>query len=194
MKMDSSWGLQKPISQMTERELRAYIVENSSCEVSVSGLELTRPAVVQIDFYGPAALIPSLKNSRITGKTGRSFPNKKVIAAVRAMDILFAAACEHPIYYGEIDVFCLLILGNRPATFDADNALTTVKDWLEPRKMKGGRTIRDWGIGLVEDDRYVSGMALHSRKFEPQAHTTIIIHPYCFVEKEINRFINSIII
>ena len=177
--------------KLTGAALRESIIANSHCEVYREGNDLTKPEFLQIEFHGLAARIPSLKNSKMPG---HNFINNSVLAHLLAMDRLyFSALGNDPIYYGSMPVFCVVILGKRPQTFDVDNGLAAVKDWLEPRKVKGGRTVRRWGVGIVADDRYVTGFAIHSQKIVETDYTTIIIRPWGVVNEHVTTMIAKVV-
>jgi hypothetical protein len=119
---------------------------------------------LKIVIGGALARIPSLKNNRQFGGVDRT-----VLDKLKALDSMFRrhVNCDDTTFFGDQEVFLFAVFGDRGGTkFDEDNALTTVKDWLEPLSKCVGRTSkrgRGWGIGLVNDDSQVRAFVLPER-------------------------------
>lgn len=166
------------------QDSRIEITLGDSAEVCTDGS--IAPDFLQITFYGPVALIPSMKNWKIPGT---NFANPEVTARLLVMTDLFMAAMnQRRIYYGKTRLWCDVCLGKRPGTFDEDNGFAAVKDWLEP--MIKAKRNRRWGIGISENDRYITGLAYHSRVTGVEtAETTITIRPLDLVREPLLTFL-----
>lgn len=131
------------------------------------------PRFIYVEFRGKLARLPSLKNSRIPG----TFFNPDTHAKLHAMTILAQREIQRlglVLSFGDVPVSAMLICGQRNTDFDTDNCLASIKDWLEPAsKEVGGKKKRErgWGIGVVPDDKQITGYALHSEQ-------TVIAHEY----------------
>lgn len=136
-----------------------------------------------IRIWGEAALIPSLKNSKMPGK---NFINPEVTAKLIALTGLLAPYSDFIIPYEPRElVWCTVILAQRPTTFDTDNGFAAIKDWLEPTGKKGKRD-RKWGIGVVDDDRWVRGVCYHCSDFGIRSNCTVIVlQPFNSVVNEL---------
>lgn len=143
------------------------------------------PDFLEIEFSGPIARIPSLKNWKMPGC---NFANPDVTARLMVMtDLWMAATASKKINYGKEELYCLVILAKRSRTFDEDNGFASVKDWLEP--MVKAKHNRRWGIGIVDNDYHVAGQAIHSYKLGAESKTTrIIIRPFELVRKHVLTF------
>lgn len=155
--------------------MREEIVRKSEIELFVlpdGGLEII--------ISGPAAHIPTLKNAPMTTKGATViFTDPIVITKLQALTKLYSDALvrqgrSHPIMYGKQRLWVNCILSRDCYKADEDNCYATIKDWLEPQT-KGGRERKDWGIAMVENDRYIKGFAVHGRDVSFDADTTHII-------------------
>ena len=168
--------------------MRAKVLElcaQSSCRIKryVGGC-------ISIEFQGKLALVPSLKNSKLPGF---NFTNPDVLSRLIAMTAMYNASPEAATIgtFGTKMLWVTLILGKRPTVFDPDNALASVKDWLEP-PMKPGKRKRQWGIGLTDDDRWVRGVALHAKDLGlSDASTRIYVQPWALAAKHVFRLIEG---
>jgi hypothetical protein len=176
-------------------ELRQQYRQNSRIEVLVGGGMMHHtdgsmaPDLLHIEFHGEIAKIPSLKNWPIVTKSGGHIMNPETTARLMVMTELWEkATAGKRLCYMKDELFCIVILGKRGRVFDEDNGFAAVKDWLEPR-VKAKRD-RRWGIGLVDNDCQVSGLALHSWKTGVEVmHTTIIIQPLGLVREPLLTFL-----
>ena len=151
---------------------------------------------VKIEFSGPAANIPSLKNSKIPGK---NFVNPSTMARIRLMDYLYENSLKKcqipaPITFGQLPVALMLICAKRKVHFDTDNCLATVRDWLEPKTKKVGKgKQRGWGIGIVENDRQIRGFAVYDKDLGLDLKKSIlIIQPYDGAKERLAEFVQSV--
>jgi hypothetical protein len=162
-------------------KLKAEIAKyqlNSRCHIVFfvdKDRSLTR---MRMDFRGPVANIPSLKNAKLPGK---NFLAPSVIARLKVMDACFATALEMSgfkglLSFGKKDVALVLVCGKRRVAFDTDNCLATVRDWLEPRTKKVGKAKqRGWGIGLVENDRQIRGLAVYDKDLGIRLEKSVLV-------------------
>ena len=186
--LKSCWGYIKPKGrQQTEKHL------SDGSEMFVNFVEGEKcPALVYIEIHGALAQIPSLKNNRQFG--GIDF---RTLAAIRALDSMFAKAIaeqnisQSKISFGSEMIHIAIIAGGR-ATANEDNAMTTIKDWLEPRtKAIGRKNRRDrgWGIGLIQDDIQARGYALKASDVGlSQNYTAISIQPWATIQEDAMNF------
>jgi len=150
---------------------------------------------MHIAFRGPVAATPCFKNNRVKG----IWLPANVTARLKIMDTLFEewvlTRSNRPSFEDEqLFMVCRFASkGTRRGTnFDSDNALSTIKDWLEPN-IKNGRN-RGWGVGLTENDRLIRGYSETKDKTEDTAHITeIAIHRYGEVQHYASNFIKNII-
>lgn len=152
----------------------AYIEKgkDSLCSVLVS------EDLIHIRFKGSVAAIPSLKNQKIQGT---NILRGEAKASLSLMTNLFNKATNYspPAWGGE--VFMLVLCAYRKNTFDEDNVMTTVKDWLEPQIIR--RKDRGWGVGVVKNDRNIIGYARKKTKQSRTADVTdIILRPMSFMK------------
>ncbi|RMD50591.1 hypothetical protein D6827_03740 [Candidatus Parcubacteria bacterium] len=116
-----------------------------------------------LHIYGALSAIPSLKNSKLPNK---NFINPKVRNRLIGLTKLFNATVTAPVTFKPKQlVFCLVMLGKKCRVRDTDNALASIKDWLEPPTKRNRNKSRGWGIGLVNDDAYVHGICLRQKDF-----------------------------
>lgn len=133
---------------------------------------------VKLEFSGPIAHIPSLKNSKLPG---RNFINPTTAARLKVMDYTYKQSIEKtglriPISFGNDDVALVVVCASRKVSFDTDNCLATIRDWLEPPIKKVGKGKgRGWGVGLVNNDRQVKGLALYDKDLGMKLDKSIII-------------------
>ena len=150
------------------------------------------PDYFEIELHGEAAKIPATKNSRIPIRGNRSILNHSTLGHMQALDALYET--REPVYrpyFGKRPVFLLVISCKRSASCDLDNVLVSVRDWLEPSsKGKGGAKKRGWGIGLVEDDRQITGVCVASSLLGLELdYTRIIIRPMESVRESLINFV-----
>lgn len=147
------------------------------------GVSFTRDgkytAGITIALKGPVAAVPSLKNSKAPGT---NYINEKTMSRIVAMDALWNAACRSytgqdtaVVGFGDQPVHLLCIFGKRSRSFDLDNAMATVRDWLEPPwKTVGRGKQRNWGVGLVNNDSQITGYAVHASDIDLETTDTVI--------------------
>lgn len=123
-----------------------------------------RVAELCIVLQGSCASIPPLKNSKIPGT---NFLNPRTRGKIKTLDAAWWAAVfskpEHQPLRGwrwEEKVLVQVLL-SKTTRADADNAMATVRDWLEPPTKSVGRRQRGWGIGLVGNDSQIISIAMH---------------------------------
>ena len=136
-------------------DLVSDVMRQSRCSLKVFG-PMQAPDRVEIEFHGPCARIPAHKNQRIHG-TNIIRPEAKAVLVAMTKLIRQAVPPNYTLQFPKAEqVLCFVHCGNRDGrSFDVDNVITTVKDWLEPSFIR--KRERGWGIGLVENDRYVKG-------------------------------------
>lgn len=178
------------------KELLLKYINGSSCFVHIVETD-TFPRMIHIEFHGELAQIPSLKNSKITGKNGHSFTNPVVRAKLDAMDHLFLMEVQKAGFkrwkFGAERVQILLHVAKRNRKFDEDNAMSTVKDWLEPHTKLVGRTAgnrdRGWGVGIINNDHLAHGFPVTDAMLGTERdHTEIIIRPLNDMREAIANF------
>lgn len=164
--------------KLTPKELVEKLVLESSLMVEFQWDEKKELSQVHMEIFGSLAEIPSLKNSKIPGK---NFTNPKVLAKLKALDILYAAALKelsltyHPQFSDGVVVLTLRLPDC--SRVDEDNAVASVKDWSEPKAKKVGKKVirpRGWGIGLVENDRNIRGYPVFGKDIGQKLNHTII--------------------
>lgn len=178
-------------------EMIAEFVAGSRIFVQVLTGEAA-PKRIWIEIHGTLAHIPSHKNNRHP-----KFPgiDRVVLAKLRALDVLFIRevrrqGLNHPdVFFGQKRIFVSVLLAATKRATNEDNALTTIKDWLEPRtKVVGGKNKkkRGWGIGLILDDVQARGLALKSDDLSMiMPHTRIVIEPFEVVRESMEVFFNN---
>lgn len=194
MTIHELWGEEK--KKPTRKELRLNYINGSECLVAPFYSAAKKITKIVIEFRGHLARIPSMKNSKLPGK---NFPSADVMARVEGMTFLYCKECEDLKIrpdFGTEEVFILLLCGDRGRSFDPDNCMTTVKDWLEPSEKQVGKREkrnRGWGIGLIQNDRQASGMALHAKSMgETGAHTTIMICDWSAAADAVKDLVNEL--
>lgn len=151
------------------------ISRGSECFVMVHTDGDGKLKTLHIEFHGPIADIPSIKNNRQFGGI-----DPKVLARLAAMDRLFCDRIEEmKIPFPKFDgrVFGIVCHSIRNRSFDEDNATTTIKDWLEPKSKIVGRkskTKRGWGIGVVDNDSQVLIWPVLQKDLSIESPVTII--------------------
>lgn len=186
--LKANWGQKKA---KTRGDLKNQIINGSEMLVSVS-LGEECPQLIYIEIHGILAQIPSLKNNRQFGGIER-----RTLAALEAMDKLFIDAVTEQgfkhsqLFFGEKMVHITILAGGRK-TANEDNAMTTIKDWLELRTKVIGRKNkrqRGWGISLIKDDIQARGYALKAQDIGlNQAYTSISIKPWSDIQEEAFSF------
>lgn len=164
-----------PMSKLKEYLLKYSSGSGCSIELFVKKQKIER---VKLEFSGPIAHIPSLKNSKMPGK---NFTNVETMARLKVMDYVYKqsvakSGIHFPVNFGKDDVALILICAKRKVAFDTDNCLATIRDWLEPptKKVGKGRT-RGWGVGLVDNDRQIKGIAIYDRDIGLTLDKSIVV-------------------
>jgi hypothetical protein len=150
---------------------------------------------IWIRISGPAANLPSMKNSKLPGK---NFAAPDFLGRVKSLDSLWNSQIDFkavPRFGLGVRVGLLIISAKRTRSFDPIGCLETVQDWLEPKNKKVGRkgTSRGWGIGLIDNDSQVVGISLrydehHRELFDPES-THILIKPFEKISREFSDFL-----
>ncbi len=189
--LKAHWGHKKA---ETRGDLIQQLINGSEMFVSVS-LGSEHPKLIYIELHGILAQIPSLKNSshQFGGISIRE------LSAIKAMDRMFIESVKQQgftqkqLSFGNQMIHIALIVGSGArATSNEDNAMTTIKDWVEvPTKIVGGKKkgFRGWGIGLIKDDIQARGYPLkHSDIGVNQTCTSISIRPWTDVQTDAVNF------
>ncbi len=183
----------KPKSQ--EKKFRSYTEaywhysKDSKCSVRFHSYK--NPDYLHIQFSGPVANIPALKNEKMQGK---GFLRPEAKARLAIMSDLFQRACNHkiPQFDPKLPVFCLILCAYRKNAFDEDNVATSIRDWLEPKYIRNKN--RGWGVGVVPNDRMVKVYAVKKTKESKDFETTeIFIRPYSAVKESEENFLRKIL-
>lgn len=174
------------------QELIREIVKASSIQINTERDWTGAPLRVSIALAGPAAAIPSLKNAKMPNQ---NFLNPKVIARLVALDVMFERAVKESgakLCFPAGPVWVTLLLGRRAVAFDADNCLAAIMDWLEPNTKSNRGNLRGWGVGLVTNDRYSSGLAVKASDLGLTTESTLIIVSRLeMVRKDLFTFIET---
>lgn len=158
------------------------------CATIIAGSQ-TSPDWLHIRLRGPIAQVPSLKNQKIKNSNILR-PKAKALLSLMTKAFFKSVGYNLPSFTGE--VFCLVVCAYRTVTFDEDNVLTTVKDWLEPQVIR--QKDRGWGVGIVKNDRNVNAYAIKKSKLTPDSDVTeIYIRKVSDILEARNNFIKSII-
>lgn len=147
------------------KQERLNILQGSDCSV-LWELKDNYLRFFQIELSGAIAKIPSLKNQKIPG---RNFISNKAQGHLRAMTDLyrFRTSGAQLSFPPETDVYCQVIIA-QGSRVDEDNGYAAIKDWLEPPEN------RNWGIGIITDDKFVTGEARHCRRIDENFDRTLI--------------------
>jgi hypothetical protein len=175
----------EPKPKLCRRERIANLITGSEMFATAYWEHDGRLAWVHIELRGKLAAIPSIKNQRFNG-----IPNTTNVDKVKALEFLFRHEMEKQgvAAFGDAPVFVSLLIGKKGRRSDPDNALTTVKDWLEPREKPVGRKkhSRGWGVGVVNNDSQITGFACRAADVGlPDECTTIDIIPVERVREKI---------
>ena len=153
---------------------------------------------LRMEIHGKAAQIPSLKNRKRHG--GRvPFLDPAIKYRIRVLDYLYKKALEEnridSLSWGDTKVALIVICAKRKVAFDADNVLTTVRDWLEPPIKKYGKgkgKSRGWGIGLVDNDKTITGLVFTGADLGLKLDSTLIfMRPWAEVQDDIFGYLNK---
>jgi hypothetical protein len=143
---------------------------------------------LHIKIMGKAAAVPSLKNAKIKGT---NIVNPRVRARLQVMTDLYNTVAKDVYHFGDTELFALILCSYRGRSFDEDNAMTTIKDWLESPLIRGKN--RGWGVGLTENDKYVNAYARKQKKGEQGSDCThIILTPAEYIEHDIKELMNKL--
>lgn len=129
--------------------------------------------LIHIKLKGPIAAVPSLKNKKMKNTNILSADAK---AKLDILSRVFEKSVNFKIPKMSGEVFVLVVCGYRKNAFDKDNVMTTVCDWLEPNYIR--KKYRGWGVGVIENDRDVTGFALKKTRSSHESEVTeIYIRP-----------------
>ena len=170
------------------------LVRNSSMSVIASPENATTPESLIIEVTGELANIPKLKQSR------KAFGNRVVtdpnfLEKMEALDRLWMIARhgKPKLNLGKAFLSMAMILTSKAYDSDAISSIETVMDWFEsPFKTKrdGKPFNRGWGIGIIDNDRQITPLPLHSGDVGPLSEsTTILIRPFSAVREELARLV-----
>lgn len=165
------------------REEYERFLFGSNCHVNILQ-EVNGQQSLQIMFVGALSKIPSLKNSKIPGK---NFISNKAQGQLKAMTDLFKhSLCNRTAPKFDEDIFVSVIIG-AGSRVDEDNGFAAIKDWLEPKS----KNERGWGIGLVDDDKVITGYAIHGKRIGVEISPTIItVRPYQAHKEVVANFVS----
>lgn len=176
--------------RLSYKELYHQLSPLSLCSTTYTG-SIVNPDYIHIRLKGPVANIPALKNQKIQG-TSILRPQAKVVFDIMTRVFQKSVNFEVPRYDAGVEVFCLVMCSYRPNTFDEDNVLTSVKDWLEPSFIR--QKDRGWGVGIVPNDRCVNAYALKKKKTSLACDVTeIYLKRMDQVIKDRDSFLSKII-
>lgn len=134
------------------------------------------------------AQIPALKNQKISGT---NILRAEAKAKLVAMSELFQKSLNYevPQFPATTRLYCMILLAYRPNAYDEDNCLTTIKDWLEPRFIRNKD--REWGVGVVTNDRQLNAFAVKKDKAYPSCGITeIILIPEANIRDKLALFVS----
>lgn len=163
------------MSKLKDSLLKYSSGAGCSVEILLRGGRIDR---LRLEFTGPIAHIPSLKNSKIPG---RNFINPDVMARLKVMDYVYKTSIaktgvNFPVTFESEDVALIVVCARRKVSFDTDNCLATIRDWLEPpTKTVGKGRARGWGVGLIKNDKQVKGLALYDKDLGLNLDKSIIV-------------------
>jgi hypothetical protein len=163
------------MSKLKESLVKYSTGAGCAVEILLKGRQIQR---IKLELSGPIAHIPSLKNSKLPG---RNFINPDTLARLRVMDYVYKqgimkTGLNVPVTFGKDEVALIVVCAKRKVSFDTDNCLATVRDWLEPStKPVGKAKSRGWGIGIVDNDRQIRGMALYDKDIGLTLDKSIIV-------------------
>ena len=179
-------------------KLKEYLLKYSSgagCSIEVCVKE-RRLERVKLELMGPIAHIPSLKNSKVPGA---NFINPETMARIKVMDYVYKQTAAKlgitfPLTFGREDVSIVVVCAKRKVAFDTDNCLATVRDWLEPAsKMVGKGRARGWGVGLVDNDRQIKGLALYDKDIGLKLDKSIVVvQRFDSTRDRLSEFVHSV--
>ena len=182
------------------KDARHAALDGSLCELDIRRRPDKELLSVDITFHGPAAAIPSLKNSKMPGC---NFAEPKVMGRIDAMSKMFydtalvTGAGVHGPWFGADPILLLLICGDRSGPFDVIGCLETVQDWLEPATKRVGRQgrRRGWGVGLIDNDSQVTPVAVHSHQLGfPHEHTIIRLRRFDRARESLINFAAAMVL
>lgn len=165
------------------------LAPKSLCATTIVG-EYLNPSLVHIRLAGPIANIPSLKNQKIKGTNILRDEAKVILTLMTAA--FFKSVSNMPLMFSpKVEIAVVALLAYRKVAFDEDNVLTSIRDWLEPRFIR--KRDREWGIGIIPNDRVVNSFAVKKRKTAPDAHITdIFLRPLNSVRSARDRFLSEV--
>ena len=173
------------LTRKTYNELYYEKAGEAKCATTVYGAD-KNPKMVHIRLAGTISNVPALKNQKIQG-TNILRPNAKVVLDL--MTRAFEKSVNFNIPRYDEDVFVLIECAYRRNSFDEDNVLTTVRDWMEPQHIRGKD--RGWGVGIVPNDRLVSGFAVKKAKTDKDADITeVYIRPLETIQHKYYAYID----
>lgn len=149
------------------------------------------PWEMMIRIHGPLANIPGLKNAKMPGK---NFLNPLVTGKLAALSRLYFRALSGvpenlrpPVFKGEY--LWLTVILSDSSKIDEDNGMASIKDWLEP--IVTPKRKRKFGIGLIENDRFVNGVIIKPKIIGAQSTfgTTIKIQLMKDMSENVRNFI-----
>lgn len=184
-------------SQKPKRGGRQAVQEyKNNSRINVAASAPGAPRLLQIELHGELAQLPNIKNSRLITRSGQSIIKPDSRARLIAMTQLYIDLTygQAPAPFGKEEIHVTVICAKRPRTFDPIGCLESVQDWLEPATYLSRGQVKDrgWGIGLIENDRHITGYALHSRALGYNAdHSTILITPLNEIRAGVIRFISE---
>ena len=174
----------------TYNELYAEYAPKSLCATTVIG-GTVNPSLIHIRLAGPIANVPALKNQKIKNKNILR-PEAKVIFDLMTRAFQRSVNFQIPQFEPSIEVFMLVLCAYRKNSFDEDNVMTSIRDWLEPKHIRGSD--RGWGIDVVKNDKMVNAYAVKKSKSATDSHITdIYLRRLKDVRKARDRFLSELV-
>lgn len=140
---------------------------------------------LRIVIRGLLARVPSLKNGKLPGS---NFLNQVTRNKLIALTILYNKTIDRPVTFKKKEIlYCCVLLPNK-SRIDEDNGYASIKDWLEP-SLKAEKE-RGWGIGVVENDKYLTGEARYAERIDVKTECCeIVVRKYSDVKEKSKAFL-----
>ncbi|RKZ93883.1 MAG: hypothetical protein DRQ40_06970 [Gammaproteobacteria bacterium] len=194
LKRASSQKTSKPKPTKTLLECLQETRKGSKIEILQDKLGTSTPQCILIRLYGPVAAVPCFKNR---GRGARRYMPNDVTARLQVLDELFLETTRrNKVEFKEIPLFVYVRFSTRGSrrggNFDPDNALTTIKDWLEPRYKN--HKDRGWGVGVTHNDKFITAYAeRQDRECDNASMTEIVVRPLDSMTEHLKVFRKQIL-
>lgn len=127
---------------------------------------------LHITLTGALATVPSLKNQKLKNNVIGSRTRAWVVAATEMFHEAMHGKRKRFREGEKLVMFMTCI--TKKHRYDASNWAETVKDWLEPPTKQVSGKDRGWGIGVIDDDYYVTSIADHAENVTAYRNCTRI--------------------